>query len=383
MKPACPPWVGGASAPRTLFLRSVAVTAATLLAAAPSLASRPARAGEVKTEKAAAAKTAAPAAEMEPEPPKSQEELVKEKNAEIHFNRGVDFFQDGMISAALAEFLKCYKEIPQWAVLYNVGVCLYRLGRYEDALKALDRYIEEGGDGIPPERRFAVEKMKIKMAASYGSLVVDYKLPGVRVTIDGKSTYETPLEKPIPISAGLHTVFLFREGHYPQFLEISVASGEETVVPVKMQLMPLMEAWMTDTGKIQVPGQREKTRKLDIAVWSLIGASAALGITTLVAGAMTYKIKEDQDGEIIACAGLTSREDCPKAYDLGEKGTSWKWATNGLAAATGALFVAAVTVWIVKKLRLRKIQADVSGEVSDTRTFTFQAAWPGALRVAW
>ena len=348
-----------------------------------TLASRPAHASEGKTEKAAAAKTPAPAAGTEAEPPKSQEELAKEKSAEIHFNRGVDFFQDGMISAALAEFLKCYKEVPQWAVLYNVGVCLYRLGRYEDALKAFERYMEEGGDNIPPERRFAVEKMKIKMAASYGSLVVDYKLPGLRLTIDGKSTYETPLEKPIPIAAGLHTVFLFREGHYPQLLEVSVASGEKTVVPVKMQLMPLMEAWMTDTGKIQVPGQREKMRKLDVALGSLVGVSAALGITTLVAGAMTYKTKEDQDGELIACGGLTSREDCPRAHDLEEVGNRWKWATNGLAAATGALIVAALTVWIVKKVELKKIQGDIPTETSDARTFTFQAAWPGAFRVAW
>jgi len=205
----------------------------------------------------------------------------------------------------------------------------------------------------------------------------------VRVTIDGKSSYETPLEKPIPIAAGLHTVFLFREGHYPQFLEVAVASGETTVVPVKMQLTPLMEAWLTDTGKIQVPGPREKTRKLEVALWSLVGVSAALGITTLVAGAMTYKTKEDQDGEVIACGGLTSREDCPKAYDLEEEGNRWKWATNGLAAATGALIVAAVTVWIVKKVKLGKIQGDIPIEASDARTFTVQAAWPGALSVTW
>jgi len=315
-----------------------------------------------------------------PVKPKSQ--LKKEKGAEIHFDRGVEFFQDGMLAAALAEFLKSYKEVPQWAVLYNVGVCYYRLGRYEDALAAFDRYMKEGGDDIPAERRFAVEKMKIKMAASYGSLVVDYKLPGVRVTIDGKETYETPVKDPIPLAAGIHSIFLYREGHYPVLMEISVASGEETALPLKMQLMPLMEAWMTDTGRVKYLSERDKIGKLEKAVWATFGASVALGLTTLLAGGMTYKLKEEQDSEMLACGPIASEEDCPRAYDLKDKGTRWKWATNGLAAATGALIVAALTLWAVKKAKVRKLQEDIPIEVYADLKLNLGIS-PGALTITW
>jgi hypothetical protein len=322
------------------------------------------------------------AADESAPPAASKQESKKEKSAEIHFNRGVEFFQDGMLAAALAEFLKSYREVPQWAVLYNVGVCYYRLGRYEDALAAFEKYMKKGGDEIPPERRFAVEKMKIKMAASYGSLVIDYKLPGVLVTIDGKETFETPLKDPIPLAAGIHSVFLFREGHYPVLTEVSVASGEETLLQVKMRLMPLMEAWMTDTGRLKYLGERRKIGKIETAMWVTMGASVALGLTTVMAGAMTYKLKEEQDSELLACGPITSDEDCPNAYDLKDKGTKWKWAANGLAAATGAMIVATITLWAVRKAKMKKMQEDIPLEVYAGLKLNLGIS-PAALTITW
>jgi hypothetical protein len=335
--------------------------------------------GAAAAEKAPAGPTSTDAS---PEPVKSKADSKKDKSAEIHFNRGVELFHDGMLSAALAEFLKSYKEVPQWAVLYNVGVCYYRLGRYEDALKVFEKYMKEGGDEIPADRRVAVEKMKIKMAASYGSLVIDYKLPGVLVTIDGKETRETPVKDPIPLAAGIHSVFLFREGHYPVLMEVSVASGEETVLPVKMRLMPIMEAWMTDTGRLKYLHEREKIGKLETAMWVTLGASVALGMTTVMAGSMTYKLKEEQDSEMLACGPITSEDDCPRAYDLKDKGTKWKWATNGLAAATGAMILATITLWAVRKARMKKLQEDIPLEVYAGLRLNLGIS-PAALTITW
>lgn|GEM_PF-2426857 len=289
------------------------------------------------------------------EPSKPPEELQKEKNAELHFNRGVEFFQEGMISAALAEFQKSYSEYSHWAVLYNVGVCYYRLGKYEEALEVFDKYIKEGGENIPVERRFAVEKIKVKMAGSFGNIKIDYKDPGLEAIIDAKKVYNSPFETPISVPAGIHTVYLYKEGHYPLIREIFVAIGETVQVPVNLKKTPLMGSLVEDANFMAKIGLDKKFYKYEVAGWSLLGAAGFLSIGVIVSGAITYKLKQDQTFKLIECGGgKLSREDCPEAYDIGDKGDKWKWATNGLAISAGAFLIASITIWVIRKEKIKR-----------------------------
>ncbi|MFH1438519.1 MAG: tetratricopeptide repeat protein [Pseudomonadota bacterium] len=312
------------------------------------------------------------------------EKLKKEQAAELHFLRGVEFFDDGMISAALAEFLKSYKDAPAWEVLYNVGVCFYRLGRYDEALEVLERYAEDGGLDIPADRKVAVEKLKAKMAATYGNIIIDYRLPGLKITIDSKKTYDTPVAQPIPVSAGIHSITMFREGHYPAVFEVPVASGEDVVLPVKMDMMPLMEAWMTETGRSADPAREKKIKDLKIATWTFFSLSLALGVSAVAAGAVTYKIKEEQDVELIECEmPITSYEDCPDAFDLKDRGEKWKDATNGLLISVGATFAVTLALWIAE-MAVRKKSADEETGAGETELAAHVGVpGPGALKITW
>ena len=330
-----------------------------------------------------------PSAEKQPAPKPGQwaaadEKTKKEIAAELHFLRGVDFFDDGMISAALAEFLKSYKEAQAWEILYNVGVCFYRLGRYDEALGALARYAKQGGENIPADRKTAVEKLKIKMAATYGNIIINYKLPGLKITIDAKKTYNTPVKEPIPVSAGIHSIYMFREGHYPAVFEVSVASGEDVVLPVQMDLMPLMEAWMTETGQSVDPVKEKKIKDLTISTWTFLGLSLALGVSVVAAGGVTYKIKEEQNIELMKCSvPITSYDDCPDAFDLRDRGEKWKDATNGLLISTGATFVVTLALWIAKKASTKKYRDGENGDSASQGLARVNAAGPGAVSISW
>jgi tetratricopeptide (TPR) repeat protein len=314
---------------------------------------------------------------------KSKEELKREKTAEIHFDRGVDFFRDGMIAAALAEFLKSYKASPHWAVLYNVGVCYYRLGRYDESIQTFERYVEEGGEEIPPERRFTVEKMKIKMAASYGSIAVECDTPGVRVTIDGSHTFQTPLEEPIPIAAGIHSIFIYHYGHYPILEEITVASGEESVVPVKLEMTPLMETLLSKTGSLEYLARTKEIKKMEKATHALLGTSSAAGLGMIAAGILTYSYKQKQHDEMILCRNPTSRDTCPDGYDYKDKADTWKWVTVGFAAGTGALLLAALTLWLVKGSKENVLMEESSPEITLGRRVRLGWTDPAVLSLTW
>ena len=325
-----------------------------------------------------------PAVKPEEAAPAEDEKLKKENAAELHFLRGVEFFDDGMISAALAEFLKSYKEAAAWEILYNVGVCFYRLGRYDEALEALARYAEDGGVNIPSDRKVAVEKLKTKMAATYGNIIINYRLPGLKITIDAKKTYNTPVKEPIPVSAGIHAITMFREGHYPAVFEVSVASGEDVVLPVKMDMMPLMEAWMTETGRSADPAKEKRIKDLKIATWTFLGLSLALGASTVAAGAVTYTIKEDQDSKLIECGmPITSYGDCPDAFDLKDRGEKWKDATNGLLISAGVTFAVTLALWIAEMAAAKKSTDEETGDSETERSARVGVSGPGALSIAW
>jgi len=86
---------------------------------------------------------------------------------------------------------------------------------------------------------------------------------------------------------------------------------------------------------------------------------------------------------LFTCGLPTSREDCPKAYDLKDKREKWKWATNGLAIATGVMIVATVTVWAVKKVKTNQLLDESPLEASLSSAVKLKLASPGLISITW
>lgn len=290
---------------------------------------------------------------------KSDEATKREKSAELHFNRGVEYFKEELFEAALSEFLLSYRTMPKWQILYNIGVSYYKTGRYDEAIEAFDEYLKKGGKNIPEERRITVNELRLRMASTYGSIVIDYGLPGVRITIDGRKTFTTPVKEPIAVSAGQHTIFMFREGHYPVLKEVFVASGEQVKVSVKMEMTPLMEAWLTETGKAYNPAFEERVKNLKTTYISLYSVALTLAIGGIIAGGVTYDLKEKQDHEIFKCGSIYSQQDCPEAFKLKDKGEKWKLATNSLLISSGVIAMVASCLWLWRKVLVKRKQDEL------------------------
>jgi hypothetical protein len=77
--------------------------------------------------------------------------------ARWHYARGLKLAGENGYEAALEEFTSAYELSPQFAVLYNIGQCQVALGRPSEAIDALSRYLHDGEDHVPPERRRLVE----------------------------------------------------------------------------------------------------------------------------------------------------------------------------------------------------------------------------------
>jgi hypothetical protein len=276
------------------------------------------------------------------------EEADAEALAIVHFEQGVAFFEKQLFEAALAEFIASHELKGNWAILYNIGVCYHRIGRYEDALRVLTDYLEQGGAWVGPERKKFVDDLIEEMKSVSGTLVIDHPDPGVTVVLDGRKTLVTPVVGPLVVDAGLHQLAMSAPGYEPVTVEVSVAAGQSVAVPVELTPTPAMQHWL----ELREHGTLASNLKYSAAgLWA--GAGLAL-VAAAITGAMAIGAESDQDQAILDCWPNTGPDHCPRAHDLGEKGRTLMWATNGLFIAAGTMALTGLVLWLVWKLKFAR-----------------------------
>ena len=119
-----------------------------------------------------------------------------------HFNRGVEYVQDGDLKGALIEFKRAYAVAANYRVLYNLGQVENELREYTEAQAYFQRYLKDGGDDIPAARRREVEALLGKLAGRIATLTIETDVPGAELFVDGVSIGKSPLSGPVRVSTG-------------------------------------------------------------------------------------------------------------------------------------------------------------------------------------
>ena len=71
------------------------------------------------------------------------------EEAKKYFDRAVLLFRAGDIEGALDNFLASYEARPHEKLKLNIGLCLYKLGRYAEAGNALNDFLLAEGQNSP------------------------------------------------------------------------------------------------------------------------------------------------------------------------------------------------------------------------------------------
>jgi hypothetical protein len=147
------------------------------------------------------------------------------REAGAHFSRGVSFFNAGDFLAAWAEFNAAYQAAPSPEVLYNVGVTECRLFRYGQAVKTLNRYLEESGKKLSRERRASVAAELEQLHSIAATVTVVVEGPAAEVVIDGEQAGTSPLAEPVLLGPGRHTFRAERAGARTDEQAVELLSG--------------------------------------------------------------------------------------------------------------------------------------------------------------
>lgn len=180
-------------------------------------------ASESTSEEGAA--SAAESSETDSETAKPSEEVIQRAGG--HFERGLALYRDAEYRLALIEFERAYQLVPNYRVKYNIAQVSIQIGRYAHALRALEDYLEQGGDNISEERRQNVQTDLAMLAGRTARVLITSNVSDAEILLDDKVIAKTPLSGKLLIDAGEHRLTVRQRGYQPKTEQLTLAGGDD------------------------------------------------------------------------------------------------------------------------------------------------------------
>ena len=217
------------------------------------------------------------------------------------FDNGIKLYERQDYAAAYEEFQRAYDLTKRWEVLFNVGVTAQKLSRYRDAVHALEQYLRDGGDAIPADRRAAVVAAEAEIRALVAEVTVTVAGGPARLEVDGHSEGATPLDSPLLLTSGSHTLVATR-GDAKDGKTIDVASGNNLAVELAPRAAPttahLFVRSLPDGAALALDG-----RSLGLAPWTGDVAKGGHTLAASLAGrsrvSQELTLEAGQDRQIV------------------------------------------------------------------------------------
>ncbi|HEV7555143.1 MAG TPA: tetratricopeptide repeat protein [Kofleriaceae bacterium] len=171
-------------------------------------------------------------------PPPKDDKTTEQKEADRHFKSGVALFKEQKYSEALAEFERAYEIAPHPLVLYNIAGCHRELSHYAEAVKAYNRFLDEGKGKVPAARITAAKAELEGILARIARVTVAITPDGAELTVDGLTLGTMPIEMPLILPPGEHRFIAKAAGRKDAERMLRLASGDEVDVELKLAERP-------------------------------------------------------------------------------------------------------------------------------------------------
>jgi hypothetical protein len=185
------------------------------------------------------------------------EDTGRRAEAVQHFEKGIALYDQGAWAAALAEFLEARRIYPLRNAVYQAGLCLERLQRYDEGLEQFEAALRDFGDTMPAQIKEAVQGKVVAMRGLVGEIAVEGAELGATITVDGVGRGEHPLLAPLRVAAGSHLVRVSKTGFLPFEARVVIAGGRTERLAARL-------APLGPSGRLRIAEQHG--RALDLLV---------------------------------------------------------------------------------------------------------------------
>lgn len=148
------------------------------------------------------------------------------QEAQEHYRRALELFDEGNYEAAEIEFRRAYELAPTYRLLYNLGQVANALKDYARALDYFERYLAEGGAQVPAARKGEVSDAIVKLKSRIGTLRFDKMEAGLSIQVDDVVVGVTPLPAGVRVNVGKRRVTATAKGRPPASVIIEVGGAE-------------------------------------------------------------------------------------------------------------------------------------------------------------
>ena len=211
------------------------------------------------------------------------------EQARQHFGLGVQFYKDGDLDAALAEFNKAYESRADYRVLYNIGQVQAERHDNAAAIKVFHEYLKMGGNDIADDRRKVVERSLRDLSARVGSVTVTTNLPDGEILVDGVVVATLPLTEPLAVNAGIREINVRRAGQVATARRLVVAGGES--VNVELTVGPALSEGAPPA--LSLSPATKATSASHTHAWVAFGTAAVLGAASVTFGLLARRADHD------------------------------------------------------------------------------------------
>ncbi len=208
------------------------------------------------------------------------------EEARVRYARGTELFGEGEYALSLIELERAYSLSPAFKMLYNIAQVHQQLGHYAKAVAALERYLMDGGDRVPSDRRAEVEKDLRVLRDRTAMLIVRVTPDGADVSVDGVSFGRTPLPERTRTDAGEHAVVISKAGFASYATHVTLAGGDERVVSASLLRELSSRTTASPSGTSS-------------GMWTTVawGSAGAVSAASVVFGVLAMNARADLDNQ--------------------------------------------------------------------------------------
>ncbi|MBW2529584.1 MAG: PEGA domain-containing protein [Deltaproteobacteria bacterium] len=142
----------------------------------------------------------------------------------------------GDTERALDYFQRSRAVYPSAQNITNEAICLYRLGRYDEALETYEVLLTQYVDRLSADDQSAVAPVVAALRAQVGSLWINANVDGV-VLVDGQMRARLPLASPIHLLPGRHRILVAKDRYRAHEAEVAIEATRLRTIKVTLRLV--------------------------------------------------------------------------------------------------------------------------------------------------